>query len=519
MEKKRKERVRSSKSNTITPTILSPDSNTLQDKSKHINQINNNSKKGSTQLINDKIDHQDDIQTSNSKSTKALSSRKPKKNAVKTKSTPKGSTQNTKNNKNKALSPTNVITRSQNKTSKNDVDLNEGSEIEDNFISRESSDNSSQDNSLTFSPIHKKVIKSSPPPTPYNNNNEKDAEIDIKNESSNKDNFSNNGEVEEENNSSNNSSFTQLITSKCDLKAELQAAIQVNKQLKERDAMLQKRITELNHQSKIAHQVLEDRLNELREENVRLNELLEQLPSDERLNIEYISLTTFPIEDDDIEPLIKIGILEEGENMSVLKERLDDLLGELRYYESLYDIVAQYGEDGFQPKFFLSYFDDSYSSKTNMNSNSNDLSNELANIKLANELKHKINILVKSSDCSSKMARRKVAKLEKEIDTLRKELQDKRTMASYRPSESSSILLNQSGSFSLQDVQSVLLTAGGDSNLLKQITGNTFSYKYQNKKEITFNVEAICGRPYVTLPNSNNIRKQTLFSFFKGIIS
>ena len=191
------------------------------------------------------------------------------------------------------------------------------------------------------------------------------------------------------------------------------------------------------------------------------------------------------------------------------------MIYELRYYESLYDIVAQYGEDGFQTKFFLSYFDDSHS-KNKISSTSNENSNEQKDERLAKELKHKIDLLEKSSDSSVKTARKKLARLEKEIESLRKDAQDQQYISNYQNSESSSILLNQSGIFSFQDIANVLVTAGGDKNNLKQIDANTFIYKPKKSKEVKFKVEPICGRPYAL--SSNSAKKVSLFSFFKSII-
>lgn len=516
MEKKKKEKVRSGKINPNNRQVSSIAANLPQDRNNDKNKNKSNFKKHLPQQNDDENDISKDIQSNNIfESDKPHNSRKQTKNGAKKKIKSKNNDNQRKiNNQNKMLSPTNIILRSRNDISyqNNRIDLIDGFDFEENI-----KNDLDQNSSMDFSPIIKKEIRMSPPLTPYNNNIDFNIGKNLQNELDISDNFI---DKELDSNTGNNSSFTQLFTSKCDLKAELQAAIQVNKQLKQRDYNLQKRIQDLNEQSQVALQVLEDRLTELRDENVRLLEYLEQLPSEERLIIEYNKLTTFPIEDDDIGPLINIGILEEGENVSVLKERLDDMITELRYYESKYDIVAQYGEDGFMTKFFLSYFDDSYSKKNSSNIPDEKPINDPNNEKLAKELKHKIDLLEKSSESSVKMARKKLIRLEKEVELLRKNVQDQQLITSYQPTESSSTILNQSGLFSLQDVKTVLVTAGGDKNNLKQINGNTFSYKSGNKngklKEIKFEVESICGRPYTL--SSDSTRKVSLFTFFKSII-
>lgn len=507
MEKKRKEKSRSEKTNENNQTNLSVTRNISQHKNSDIKTKNSTSKRNQIQHVNDKNDFfKENKPNENKNSEKNQKSNKKARNQDKKQiKTKNNETRKSKSSQNKTLSPTNIILQSRidfSDPKSKMIDLDEENYFEENIF---------RNNSMDFSPIKKKEIKLSPQ-SPCDNI-EYDIEKNLQKEFDISDNFDDKDDLDS--NHGNNSSFTQLFTSKCDLKAELQAAVQVNKQLKQRDANLQKRIQDLNEQSQVALQVLEDRLSELREENIQLIDLLDRLPSEERLIIEYNQLTTFPIEEEDIEPLIDIGILEEGENITDLKERLDDMIAELRYYESKYDIVAQYGEDGFMTKFFLSYFDDSNSRTNDSNNNSKEKSEELKDEKLAKELKHKIDLLEKSSDSSVKIARKKLAKLEKEVDLLRKNVQDKKFISNHQPSEPSSMILNQTGVFSLQDIKNVLVTAGGDKNKLKQINGNTFSYG-NPKKEIKFEVESICGRPYAI--SSKSTRKVSLFTFFKSII-
>lgn len=297
-----------------------------------------------------------------------------------------------------------------------------------------------------------------------------------------------------------NSSATEIFASQIKLKAELNSAYQMNKQLKDQNDFLETKLSELNNQADITLRVLDERKRILIEENKNLKDILAAYPSEEELQAELQLAKKWP--EELVNELIKMSIMQSGDTSDMIIQRLNEMIEELQSYERSLSFHCNDSMDNAFSKYFISEF----------------IKDEK---QLKNELLHKINILRTSSESNHKIALKKANDLEREIDRLTRELEEspfKPTLEemwksqTFSPSISPS--LQQTGQFALHDIERIAISAGYKQNSIEQVDQTTFVYRNDEKqKEISFEVVAICGRPYII---ESNI-KVPLLKYLKSI--
>lgn len=133
-------------------------------------------------------------------------------------------------------------------------------------------------------------------------------------------------------------SLSEIVSTKHDLQAQVEAGQHASKQYKEREKELEDQINALNQKSNKALQLLDDRKERLTEENDQLHEELQNLPPVEFLQQQlnlleqlddlYVEVPVIM----DTEQLEAMGILKHGETLTVLPYRIGSLMKE---YEEL----------------------------------------------------------------------------------------------------------------------------------------------------------------------------------------
>ena len=258
-----------------------------------------------------------------------------------------------------------------------------------------------------------------------------------------------------ENDFDDQSSLTEVLTTKNDLQAKMDAAISTKKEYEKRKQELKRKLKELNQKADRSLKILDETKEKLTKDNDKLKEQLSSLPTIEFLQ-EQAKLLTQILEKAsalphhssflDVTPLVQIGLLQPGESLAILPQRLQSLIARLNTLNLA------------QPD-----------------------TSELKS-KEGKNLVKKIRILEKTSPDSYSRTHYQCEQLENEVDKLREEvrlLKERQERTNSQPPITD------------DEINAAISEVGGDPKKIHKIRGNL--YKYDTT---LFTIELRFGRLY-----------------------
>lgn len=247
-----------------------------------------------------------------------------------------------------------------------------------------------------------------------------------------------------------NTTLNEILATKHDLMAKLEAARQTKKQYYHRKQELEDQINELNEKAGLTLKLLDEKKDQLSFENEELRDEIESNPSIEFLEEQFAILKqAVPNSPErnmvavvDVDPFIELGILGENETLAVLPQRLKKMTDELYEYQKNKSPIRG------SPKTYNFMALDESEEET---------------------LKRRIRTLVNTYTVSIKQAQSELVKFENEVDQLNQVLSSHKQKAMRSPRKM----------IDSDQVSDIIASVGGNPEFLHESGINSFEYYNQ----------------------------------------